>query len=711
MWLKRNGFEFGNFLLDKNERVLFENGKPVSITPKTFQLLLVLIENHGRIVEKDELMKTVWADSFVEEGNLTYTMRLLRKALADDSQNPRFIETVPRRGYRFVASVREAVDEPVAENTVPSAISQPVEKNSFEPPRLRQFFLPTLIILVVSLIVTGFWYAGDKTGETDAPVLSAPFASEKLSTNGKVAFAVISSDGKNVIYMNELGGKQSIWIRQIESGNNVQIIPPSDDLYFGLALSPDGNFLYFSRARRNVEGQTDIYRVSIFGGVPAKIVSEAQGWISLSPDGEKISFVRCYYLEDENCSLWIADSSGGENERKLVSRPRPFRIGSNQFSPDGRSVAFAVGQSENSANEFSLVEADIESGEEREITAQKFFNIKSIAWLPNRSGLLLTARTSLQRNFRIWQISSETGDAFPLTNDSEIYSALSINKAASLIVSTQVKRNTKLLYFQTDDPSAKRVLADAAGGTFTANKKIVYSSDMTGNSEIWSINTDGSEQRQITNDAAEDSKPVVSPGGNFIYFTSNRTGEAHIWRMNADGSNQTQITKNAGGFPLFVSPDGNRVYYQHGLTRTLWSVSTRDGTENVVLDKEKYHFALSPDGLYAAFSEKQGEVRILTIASLAGGQTTKTFPTAVRKAKILEIAWLPDRKVIAYTLSSDNGENNSLWFQPLDGGVPQQIADLGGEEIISLSFAPDEKSFTVVQGSWTHDAVLLKGLK
>ena len=170
--------------------------------------------------------------------------------------------------------------------------------------------------------MTGFWYAGNRSDETDAPVLSAPFASEKLSTNGKVAYAVISSDGKTVVYTNELGGKQSVWIRQLDSGNNVQIIPPSDDLYFGLALSPDGNFLYFSRAQRNVERQTDIYRVSIFGGVPAKIVSEAQGWISLSPDGEKISFVRCYYLEDENCSLWIADSSGGENERKLASRPR-----------------------------------------------------------------------------------------------------------------------------------------------------------------------------------------------------------------------------------------------------------------------------------------------------------------------------------------------------------------------------------------------------
>lgn len=144
MWLKRNGFEFGELFLDTNERVLLENGKPVSITPKTFQMLLVLVENHGRIVEKDELMKTVWAGSFVEEGNLTYTMRLLRKALADDPQNPRFIETVPRRGYRFIADVRESVNEPIAEKLIPSK-----KKHLPDSQNLRHFLFPTLVILRV----------------------------------------------------------------------------------------------------------------------------------------------------------------------------------------------------------------------------------------------------------------------------------------------------------------------------------------------------------------------------------------------------------------------------------------------------------------------------------------------------------------------------------------------------------------------------------
>ncbi len=113
MLLETHNFEFGEFLLDAKEKVLLRDGKPLSITPKAFQLLFVLLENHGHLVEKDELMKSVWADSFVEEGNITFTIGLLRKLLGDDTKNSRFIETVPKRGYRFIADVRrvEAKDE------------------------------------------------------------------------------------------------------------------------------------------------------------------------------------------------------------------------------------------------------------------------------------------------------------------------------------------------------------------------------------------------------------------------------------------------------------------------------------------------------------------------------------------------------------------------------------------------------------------------
>jgi Tol biopolymer transport system component len=542
-------------------------------------------------------------------------------------------------------------------------------------------------------------------------VLSAPFASEKLSTNGKVVHAVISPDGKNVVYTNGTGSdKESIWLRQLESNSNIEIIPPSDDLYAGITLSPDGNTLYFVRRSRLVEETAAIYRVSIFGGVPQKIIGETQGSMSISPDGTKISFVRCYYRKDEYCSLWIADADG-KNERKLASRPSPIRIRGNKISPDGKSVAFAVGQSENAANEFSLLETDIETGTERELTKLKFFNINSLSWLPDKSGLLLTARINTDNNFRIWLVSKADGNSSPLTKDSESYSALSLDKEANRLVSTQVKPEFNLRLFSLENPQNKRIVTNARRVSFASNGKILISSPMSGNDEIWSLNADGSEQRQLTNEVAEDNSAVTAPDNNSIFFASNRSGAIHVWRMNSDGSNQTQITQKEGGFPLFVSPDGHWVYYHHGLDRTLWRVSTQNGEEQSVINKGKYAFAISPDGTKAAFPERQNDERLLTVVSLADGQTIKTFKLNAPKAHPLFIVWTSDGKNLAYITSDSVFQNKILWLQPLSDETPQQITAFGDEEITSLAAAPDGKTFAVTQGSWKHDAVLLKGLR
>ena len=300
MLLEGNRVKFGEFLLDAKEKVLFREGKPVGMTPKAFELLRVLIEHHGHLVEKNELIERVWADTVVEEGNLAYTMRLLRIVLGDDKRTPRFIETISRRGYRFIAEVEDVTDK-ASNSDAMQALHEPRAKASGELPKFRRYFVPVAAVFVIAVVLSGLWLAKSKSPESAAPFLTAPFASEKLSTNGKVLRAIISADGKNVVYSNGIEGKQSVWLRQLESGNNVEIIPPSDDFYYGLELSPDGNFLYFVRAPKSVARQFDIYRVSIFGGIPTKIVSGTDGWISLSPDGGRISFVRCYYRDDEYC--------------------------------------------------------------------------------------------------------------------------------------------------------------------------------------------------------------------------------------------------------------------------------------------------------------------------------------------------------------------------------------------------------------------------
>lgn len=113
-------YDFGEFRLDPAERLLLRTGEPVALTPKAFDVLLVLVEHHGRLIEKDALLKTVWPDSFVEENNLADNISRLRKALGEGENGRKFIETVPRRGYRFVADVRMTggvEPEPVAAET------------------------------------------------------------------------------------------------------------------------------------------------------------------------------------------------------------------------------------------------------------------------------------------------------------------------------------------------------------------------------------------------------------------------------------------------------------------------------------------------------------------------------------------------------------------------------------------------------------------
>lgn len=739
-------YEFGEFRLDVREKILTRGSQPVELTPKGFELLSVLVEHHGRLLKKDELMEKIWADSFVEESNLTFNIRQLRKILGDNAHNPTFIKTVRQHGYRFIADVKQVHEEDkvseenkILENKILieedkpkdetfAAIVSPPPKVAFTeqpiavadtPQKTRSFparIFAVSVILLVAAAAVGLWYMRNKSFASSASVLAAPFTSEKLSTNGKVVHAVLSPDGKNVVYTDGKDTeKESVWLRQLEDGNSIEIIPPSESFYLGLAFSPDGGTLYFVRVPRLLDEPSGIYRVSIFGGFPQKILSGVEGWISISPDGKQISYVRRPRRDEENYSLWIADSADGRNERKLATRARPFRIGDNKFAPDGKSVAFAAGQSENGANDFGLSEVNLETGAEREVSKERFFNIKALAWLPDKSGWLITASRIPTRNTRIWQVSNGSGEAAPLTKDSESYGILSLNKEATKIVSSQIKPDFDVRLIELENSSVIREMADADSMSFAPDGKIYFSSGMSGNEEIWSVNRDGSGKRQLTNTTADESLPLpAAPDGNLIVFTSNRTGAAHVWRMNADGSNQTQVTNKEGGYPVFVSSDGEWVYYNHGIDRTLWRVSLKTGEEQMVFKKANAHFALSPDASHVAFSEQQGDETVITVAALPDGQTVKILHLADKKLLLRQIAWTPDGKNLAYISVNRDYANHNLWLQPLDESAPpRHIAALGDDETsgFGLAVSPDGKTFGISQGEWLHDAVLLKGLR
>ncbi|MBC7898612.1 MAG: PD40 domain-containing protein [Saprospiraceae bacterium] len=695
MLLSKQNLQFGDFSLDLKENVLLLDKRPVQITPKALLLLRSLVENHGHIVEKEQLIRAVWPDSFVEEGNLSFTVNLLRKALGDDSQNPRFIETVPRRGYRFIAPVSEASNGNASEKTFGQSYS--VQKGAFRK-YSPTYLLPFLLFSLLAVLGTGIWYATSKNQEPAAPILSALFSAEKLPTSGNSEFAAISPDGKYAAYTDETGGKRNIWLRNLESSENLQVVPPSDDYYFDLDFSNSSESLFFVRKPASGHVSPALYKIAAIGGVPVKILDNVTRAVSFSQDDKQITFVRCAFKKDDFCSLYLADFDGG-NEQKLLTTSNGIHITESHFSPDGRSVAVASGRSDSDAGDAGISEIIIDTGAQREMLERKFYDIKSLKWLPNGTGVLFTATRHKDGKESVWLASATTDKAVPLTRDAASYSRISLDKTGSKMIAVQPTADFRINILSNRET---KTLANARDLTFANDGKIIYS---TFDGEIWIVNRDGSEQRQLTNNDFIEGSPRISPDGTSIYFASNESGSRHVWRMNPDGTNRSQITKQNGGVP--VSADGGHVYYVSSSNDLLYKVSAEGGEETLVHDKKMQRPAVSPDGtLIAYFFLDNKEFKIAVMRS-----DDKEIIKVLKYGNsfVQRLAWSADNKTLNYILDS-NGRN-SLWRQSIDEQAPQLVDDLGGEEIRYFAVSQTDNIFSYIRGKWNYDVVLLTGLQ
>lgn len=701
-----NGFyRFGEFTIDREQKVLVRNGSRLALAPKVFETLLILVDNCGRIVEKKELMQRLWPDTFVEESNLTFNIQQLRKALGDNARRPQYIETVARRGYRFIAEVNEN-----SAHTSNLAISKPAQLAAADVRKRSYLTFAVVGVVAVAAVVVASWFGRGRSIATSssAPILSTPFKSQKFAAGGFVK-AAISPDGKYVAYTSETGGKEAIWLRQLETSENIQVVPPTEERYLSLTISRDRNSLYFVRLTLTNPSTSALYRVMTFGGIPVRITEKTEGAISLSPDDKQLSFIRCHYHEDDFCSLYVIDVDG-KDERKLLTRQRPIRLAGAQFSPDGKSIAFASGQSSTGGSDFRLMRLDLTSGTESVLASRSFFNIRNLKWLPDGEGLLLTASETLDGLFRIWHVSAATGEARALTKDATDYNSLSMNQVADKVIATHISNTFHLYLARIDDLNNQKKLAVARTGfAFAPEGKLVYEGD---DGDIWTINSTGGEQRQLTKDALKDYLPRVSPDGRYIFYSSNRSGSNHVWRMNADGSNQTQITKTEGGYPRFVTPEGKWIYFESGLHQTLWRVSAEDGVESQIFQHKVYESAFSPDGKWVAYlfraSSDSGRF-ILAVNSISAPGSRKVYQLADDRARLLTLAWGPDNETFYYVTSA--ASRSSLWRQSLSDERPVFVGDLGDDEVAHLAVSPDGTSIALIRGRWVHDAVLIEGLK
>jgi len=309
-------YEFGSFRLDAAEYVLLHHGQIIPLTPKVFETLVVLVENSGHVVTKNELYKQVWQDAFVEETNLTKNISILRKILSEGDGEKSFIETVPKRGYRFVVPVRRAGTEytenglkSVASETTQVDVAQPTSsaEKIFSQIKNHRYVLAS-VLGIAAVVIAGIGFGLYKFAfpkKTSISLASSQIT--RLTTSGNAIRAAISADGKWLVYVEDDGVSQSLWLKQVAvPGSNTQIMAPAAVAYEGVTISPDGNYVYYTMIEPD-QGTGTVYQVPVLGGTARKLFTGIYGPVAFSPDGKQIAYF--YWINGED-RLLVANKDG-----------------------------------------------------------------------------------------------------------------------------------------------------------------------------------------------------------------------------------------------------------------------------------------------------------------------------------------------------------------------------------------------------------------
>ncbi len=758
---KSHLYEFGPFRLDTEERCLVRDGCFVPLTPKAFELLLVLVRKSGRVVGKDELMKELWPDSFVEEGNLTQHVFALRKALGENHSEPQFIETIARRGYRFRAAVNQIAEEsaldperntrariisveqeeastkagtahPGLSDEASSAsrhgqaivqateVTQPsltlsVEYLASEIRRHKREVVLGLATLVLAGIVISFGWSKFVVQRRASVKPVAPFQTMKimrLTNAGKASEAAISRDGKYVVHVGEEeeDGKRNLWVRQVATTSDVQIVPAANVNYLGLTFSNDGNYIYYVEEKSSTERM--LYEVPALGGVPRKILVDIRTPITFSPDGKKFAFVRVSPNEEEGV-LMIANADGS-GEQKLATRGGYdwFSYSGPAWSPDGKVIATGAG----SPQGMTVVTVGVEDGVQREFCSKMWSNVETVAWLEDGSGLVLNAADRGTRSKQIWHLSYPDGEARKITNDLNDYHKISLAAdSGSLITVAKETFSSIWITPMGHAAAAKQITTSRSDGRYglswTPDDRIVFVSDAGGNLDIWISDQDGRNQTQLTTNPRMDRTPSVSPDGRYIVFISDRAGSPNIWRMDIDGNNPKKLTSGTADLNPYCSSDSRWVVYSsYTVTgkQVVFKVPIEGGDPVQLTDKLSPGPSVSPDGkLIACFylDETPNSPWRIMVIPFEGGQPVKTIDIPPTVYPWKEVRWAADGRALTY-IDTRGGVSN-IWRQPLAGGPLKQLTNFTTNQLHHFDSSRDGKQFALARGTVVSDVVLI----
>jgi TolB protein len=537
----------------------------------------------------------------------------------------------------------------------------------------------------------------------------------RLTTNGRVGSASISPDGKYVAYSaRDEAGLSSLWVRHVATTSNVQVVrPEGPNVTFGQStFSPDGNYIYYLRTDR---GLGVLYQVPLFGGTSKKLLEDVTT-ISFSPDGKRFGFIRRYASEGQD-ALIVANADGTA-EQKLATRTHPdFFLPGSAWSPDGQTIACPAGGFTGGYYR-SVAVVNVSDGSQKILTSHKWYGVERVAWLPDGNGVITTAQERAGDQYQLWQISYPEGEAQTLTNDLSDYRLVSLTADARALVTVVSDITSNIWLVPNGEWSSGRQLtstkSNGIGATALLNDgRIIYESRAGGNSDLWIMDADGRNQKQLTDDAYNERLALATPDGHHIVFLSARPGSAsQLWRMDIDGSNVKRLT-DSPALNETISPDGKWVVYMTfgpgGFS--IWKVSIDGGEPVQITSKYSLSPAISPDGKLIAcyyLDERTGGPKIALIP-FAGGEPVKVFEYQPVDAGTYPVRWTHDGHALTYIVN--RGGVSNIWIQPIDDGPARQLTDFKSDRIFSFDWSRDGKWLALSRGPEERDVVMMSDFK
>jgi eukaryotic-like serine/threonine-protein kinase len=555
----------------------------------------------------------------------------------------------------------------------------------------------------------------------ESPMIpSFPAQSTKLtllSTSGNAKLAAVSPDGMYVVYSLEESGKQTLWVRQVATNSNVQIAPLLDVIYYGLTISRDGNYVFYTMHERTT-GKSAVYQVPILGGTHRKLLDGVDSPVAFSPDNRQFTFVR-YNPATGVSSLMVAKTDGSEPKEVRSETGGFWFSGRPAWSPDGKLIACPLGSLSAGAH-YAVVAVRLEDAVEVHFTQHLWDFVYELFWLPDGSGLVLNAEDRGSIMLQMWYVSYPDGAAHRMTNDLLDYASPSLTADAQTLCVVQGDyRSSIWILSEGSAARAQRITHGRDAGIFglawSPEGRIVYRASVSGSPDLWVMDRNGKNQRQLTADTAFESSPVVSPDGKCILFVTDRTGAYNIWKMESDGSKQRQLTQGREDASPDISHDGKWFVYNSWDKgpQLIMKMPVEGGEPLQLAELSGHNPVISPDGRLVAYVHQDEQTRKprIDVIDARGGQPLKEFelpPTfALWWGGVMQ--WSPDGLSLHY-IDTRQGVSN-IWDQPLAGGPPRQMTDFKSDYLFQFDWSPDGKYLAVVRYTVSSDVLLMSRVR